>query len=51
MASIDPQIFFNHGYEAYLNSSAYLPRNVDVLEIYQFEVERSSFILNTTPSD
>ena len=39
MASIDPQIFFNHGYESYLDSLAYLPRNVDVLEIYLSEVE------------
>ena len=39
MAGIDPQIFFSYGREVYLDALEFSPRNVEVLEIYQFEVE------------
>ena len=36
--SLDPQILFGVKYHQYLDRLSYAPRNVDVLDIVQFEV-------------
>lgn len=38
MAHVDPQILFRVHGEAYLSRLDFQPKNVDVLEIYHFDV-------------
>ena len=38
MADIDPEIFFNFGSQAFFDRLEHVPRNVDVMEIYHFQV-------------
>jgi len=38
MEEINPQVLFGFGFETYLRKLKYESQNVDVLEIYQFEV-------------